>query len=401
MSWASGRNTTRVEDTAYCLMGIFNVNMPLIYGEGGKAFLRLQQQILAESNDQSLLAWGSEYQDQYIEMSGGNFGVLAPSPRAFDRIDAEEVKLLSTTSREASAGCSVTHQGLSISLPLLRLSNCSAIAILNCQTRNQWIGIIVKSLQPGTGRYYRAHSNKAFEPLILIDPNATFGLSQTVCLAIDDPCPSSALAYNKTAIVLEVSGEAESSASYNILRCTTFINRVFINSDTFLQRHVDYAQPARGLCFDVSDKDWSMLLLANAEGHGCSFLLGRCNGRIWSHVVDGRPPMPPWEYAAPIWRHIQAALAGGQAYEDLADAQSAGTYINDRARYILNDGKSCLCARIKKSTSVPKYCCASYEIEIVQSSGNMINGAGRPVKAVCRASMGDSAPDPECFTTES
>jgi hypothetical protein len=34
MSWASRRCTTRIEDRAYCLMGIFDVNMPLLYGEG-------------------------------------------------------------------------------------------------------------------------------------------------------------------------------------------------------------------------------------------------------------------------------------------------------------------------------------------------------------------------------
>jgi hypothetical protein len=37
MSWASKRKTTRIEDLAYCLMGIFDVNMPMLYGEGGKA----------------------------------------------------------------------------------------------------------------------------------------------------------------------------------------------------------------------------------------------------------------------------------------------------------------------------------------------------------------------------
>ena len=42
MSWASKRETTRTEDLAYCLLGIFGVNMPLLYGEGSNAFLRLQ-----------------------------------------------------------------------------------------------------------------------------------------------------------------------------------------------------------------------------------------------------------------------------------------------------------------------------------------------------------------------
>ncbi|KAK1973549.1 hypothetical protein LZ30DRAFT_538061, partial [Colletotrichum cereale] len=56
---AANRYTTRAEDKAYCLMGIFDVNMPLIYGEGKKSFLRLQQEILkAHSDDQTLFAWG-------------------------------------------------------------------------------------------------------------------------------------------------------------------------------------------------------------------------------------------------------------------------------------------------------------------------------------------------------
>ena len=41
MSWASSRKCTRVEDVAYSLMGIFNINMPMFYGEGENAFLCL------------------------------------------------------------------------------------------------------------------------------------------------------------------------------------------------------------------------------------------------------------------------------------------------------------------------------------------------------------------------
>src|SRR5205809_4373832 len=46
MSWASQRVTSRIEDQAYCLVGLFNVNMPLLYGEGQKAFIRLQEEIM-------------------------------------------------------------------------------------------------------------------------------------------------------------------------------------------------------------------------------------------------------------------------------------------------------------------------------------------------------------------
>ncbi|KAH9898914.1 HET-domain-containing protein [Xylariomycetidae sp. FL2044] len=58
MSWAATRITTRVEDEAYSLMGLFNVNMPLIYGEGKKAFRRLQEEVLKTNPDYSLFSWG-------------------------------------------------------------------------------------------------------------------------------------------------------------------------------------------------------------------------------------------------------------------------------------------------------------------------------------------------------
>ncbi|KAI5987367.1 hypothetical protein EDD15DRAFT_2199579 [Pisolithus albus] len=57
MSWAAERRTTRVEDRAYSLMGLFGVNMPMLYGEGSKAFRRLQLEIIREFNDHSIFAW--------------------------------------------------------------------------------------------------------------------------------------------------------------------------------------------------------------------------------------------------------------------------------------------------------------------------------------------------------
>ncbi|KAK3191704.1 hypothetical protein K4F52_002128 [Lecanicillium sp. MT-2017a] len=60
MSWAAHRQTSRVEDTAYCLLGIFDINMPLIYGEGYKAFQRLQEEITRKEGDPSILLWSSE-----------------------------------------------------------------------------------------------------------------------------------------------------------------------------------------------------------------------------------------------------------------------------------------------------------------------------------------------------
>lgn len=57
MSWAAERKTTRVEDEAYSLFGIFNVYLPPLYGEGRNAFRRLQEEIMKNTIDTSLFAW--------------------------------------------------------------------------------------------------------------------------------------------------------------------------------------------------------------------------------------------------------------------------------------------------------------------------------------------------------
>jgi hypothetical protein len=56
MSWASKRQTTRQENMAYCLLGIFDINLSMIYGEGSKAFFPLQEEIMKHSDDQSIFA---------------------------------------------------------------------------------------------------------------------------------------------------------------------------------------------------------------------------------------------------------------------------------------------------------------------------------------------------------
>jgi hypothetical protein len=78
MSWAAPRQTTRVEDEAYCLLGLFGVNMPLLYGEGRKAYLRLQEEIIKQSEDQSIFAWHDENPDQE------RTGLLTPRAQFFE-----------------------------------------------------------------------------------------------------------------------------------------------------------------------------------------------------------------------------------------------------------------------------------------------------------------------------
>ncbi|UKZ81833.1 hypothetical protein TrVFT333_009609 [Trichoderma virens FT-333] len=87
MSWAAQRETKRPEDMAYCLMGIFNIAMPMVYGEGGEqAFFRLQEQIMKTTRDDSILAWDLDdnilriYLPLFTTASGETFGLLNCGP---------------------------------------------------------------------------------------------------------------------------------------------------------------------------------------------------------------------------------------------------------------------------------------------------------------------------------
>ncbi|PIL28756.1 hypothetical protein GSI_08800 [Ganoderma sinense ZZ0214-1] len=70
LSWAAERKTSRVEDRAYSLLGIFNINMPTLYGESDYAFRRLQEHIMERTPDQSLLAWEDVYLASRLRETG-------------------------------------------------------------------------------------------------------------------------------------------------------------------------------------------------------------------------------------------------------------------------------------------------------------------------------------------
>ena len=68
MAWASNRETTRPEDEAYCLMGLFGISMPPLYGEGRGAFLRLQEEIVRRLDDPSIFAWGEVFDQRDVNI---------------------------------------------------------------------------------------------------------------------------------------------------------------------------------------------------------------------------------------------------------------------------------------------------------------------------------------------
>ena len=114
MSWAAERKATRAEDIAYSLLGLFDVNMPLLYGEGKlKAFRRLQEEIMKISEDETLFAWG----DADSDMGSSSADVLASDPKDFaeakDLVPFDEAD-------DPIAPYSMTHRGLRICLKVSR-----------------------------------------------------------------------------------------------------------------------------------------------------------------------------------------------------------------------------------------------------------------------------------------
>ena len=110
MSWAAERETTRLEDRAYCLMGIFGINMATLYGEGPKAFRRLQEEIMKHTPDTSLFAWGTcpeedERNPQLVQFDHRHahhdlMHLFATSPSSFR--DCSDVRFTSPSIRSKS-----------------------------------------------------------------------------------------------------------------------------------------------------------------------------------------------------------------------------------------------------------------------------------------------------------
>lgn len=110
MSWLSRRTTTREEDIAYCMLGIFDVNMPLLYGEGCKAFTRLQEEIIKISTDHTIFCW---HWDRHVPSDWAS--MLAPTPTTFANSD----RYLPRGNVKKLILYSITNLGLSINLPVL------------------------------------------------------------------------------------------------------------------------------------------------------------------------------------------------------------------------------------------------------------------------------------------
>ncbi|TBU27134.1 heterokaryon incompatibility protein-domain-containing protein [Dichomitus squalens] len=188
MSWAQSRETTRLEDEAYCLMGIFGVNMQTNYGEGRYAFIRLQQEIISQNPDQSIFAWGrcldpedamlsfhpphsspptsSVASPKFVTVAPAWFlkqYLLASSPKDFDHDNSAHIQILARRSFEEKLGITIpsslyqefeiTQHGVRTQFPLIVISTADShpnaatrLAILACEVPSK--GILCLLLRP-------------------------------------------------------------------------------------------------------------------------------------------------------------------------------------------------------------------------------------------------------------
>ncbi|KAK0615115.1 heterokaryon incompatibility protein-domain-containing protein [Bombardia bombarda] len=112
------RKTTRPEDKAYCLLGIFEVSMPLIYGEGINAFRRLQEEIIRRSSDLTVFCWEEDSRSSSAE--DWEPALFAPSPAEFGIHSTWSVTSYFESTRSEY---SLTNKGLRTEGELVVLSN--------------------------------------------------------------------------------------------------------------------------------------------------------------------------------------------------------------------------------------------------------------------------------------
>lgn len=165
MSWVAERQTTRVEDMAYCMLGIFDVNMPMIYGEGHKAFQRLQEEIAKQTCDLSLFAW-TRTPNQFM-WGSVCAGVFAQSP--IDFRDCGQLVNAKPGTRH-SKEFTITNKGLKIDASLFGLEGQEddlifdlgvTVRSVGLPRSSNWLGIYLRKTPEG---YVRSRPDVFYDP---------------------------------------------------------------------------------------------------------------------------------------------------------------------------------------------------------------------------------------------
>lgn len=367
MSWASNRQTTRLEDVAYCLLGIFGVNMPLLYGEGKRAFRRLQLKILSGSDDHSIFAWTKVHESGRLPepVTKKPVSILADSPAFFGRgivVLRQEGNLRLSTSSDrcpiavTNLGLSmsnrcltpivVTNLGLSMSLPIASFPHMaisdpdmetsridgSFIAILNCLYQGQRVGIRVlryNGLFQQWSRYGR-------DALVFLDPQHVSRIkAENVFMSIEDherPTLDAnwrvELCYKATNFLASPSD----AAHVRLFRGEEVVRIEDAVTEDGDGARLEYDSHRTEYRRSISLRDshsWLAVMVRTMDGRSLTIALGPAGDHFWSSGVTHQQPQSLVDIAIPLWKRFRESSSGS--------GLSHWQYFRDRATYKLND----------------------------------------------------------------
>ncbi|KAJ5357998.1 hypothetical protein N7541_005156 [Penicillium brevicompactum] len=109
--------------------------MPLLYGEGKNAFIRLQEEIMKDTSDETLFAWENKGVPEDTPC-----GLLAPSPDCF----AESAEIESYPLSQGDLPFVLTNRGIRMQSPLVPPDSSTTTLILQCVADSTLVGITIK-----------------------------------------------------------------------------------------------------------------------------------------------------------------------------------------------------------------------------------------------------------------
>lgn len=174
MSWVSNRTTSRVEDMAYCLLGIFGINMPLLYGEGQRSFIRLQEEIIKNSVDQSIFAW--DYPNE-LDMIPSIISLLAPHPKYFSKAH----RIVKAGAEKPSESFPISKNTLQIRVHVEPIGKGSGfLAVLGCRDEDDFEDLLAVPIFKHEGHYIP--SNVGGRHLQRVDRDKLTGQRETILI---------------------------------------------------------------------------------------------------------------------------------------------------------------------------------------------------------------------------
>jgi hypothetical protein len=261
ISWAARRETTREEDLAYCLLGVLGINMPLLYGEGTRAFERLQQEYIKASTDHSVFSWRGPGEER---------GPFALSPAEYQTCKHF------TAGDGYSSEFSMTNRGLRIELPLIRRKDGVLAAVLDCRESDDCRrAIYLKEVRRGVYRRVRCA-----EELLRIS------------LEEDIPAPETLYIERAISRTLGRDRPKDKAYSFRVHSANALLKGFYVRQHYSPDNRSQWTRPIHDAHFSILDVDatgvYSGLLFANVNSNAEFVLtMGVHNSKVWlglSHV---------------------------------------------------------------------------------------------------------------------